>query len=104
RYRLKIRINYDLVYGAILGGIIVAALYLGARFVTTEVGVTEIGYAFWLGFLTLLRVAVLLLFATLIWTPIGVAIGFNPRLARIAQPIALLCASFPADFIFPDGT
>ena len=37
----------------------------------------------------------------MIWTPIGVLIGFNPRLARVAQPIAQFLASFPANFLFP---
>jgi ABC-type anion transport system duplicated permease subunit len=30
-----------------------------------------------------------------------VAIGFNPRLARIAQPIAQIAASVPATALFP---
>ena len=36
------------------------------------------------------------------WTiPVGVAIGFNPRLARIVQPIAQVLASVPATAFFP---
>ena len=31
----------------------------------------------------------------------GVAIGFNPRLARIAQPLAQIAASVPATALFP---
>ena len=49
----------------------------------------------YLGFLTLLRVVVMVVAATLIWTPIGVRIGFSPRLARIAQPLVQIGASFP---------
>ncbi|HVN04640.1 MAG TPA: ABC transporter permease subunit [Bryobacteraceae bacterium] len=37
-----------------------------------------------------------------VWTiPAGVAIGFNPRLARFAQPFAQLAASVPATALFP---
>jgi NitT/TauT family transport system permease protein len=37
-----------------------------------------------------------------LWTiPVGVAIGFNPRLSQIAQPIAQIAASFPATALFP---
>jgi NitT/TauT family transport system permease protein len=36
-----------------------------------------------------------------IWTPIGVRIGFSPRLARIAQPLVQIGASFPANLLFP---
>ena len=36
------------------------------------------------------------------WTiPAGVAIGFSPRLARIAQPLAQIAASVPATALFP---
>jgi NitT/TauT family transport system permease protein len=37
-----------------------------------------------------------------LWTvPVGVAIGSNPRLSRIAQPLAQLAASIPATALFP---
>lgn len=104
RVRLKTPINSDLFVGIVLGAVLVCAMYYGFRFITTEVAGSEVGLAAWLGVLTLLRVALLLTVATLVWTPIGVAIGFNPKLARIAQPIALLCASFPANFLFPAAT
>jgi len=36
------------------------------------------------------------------WTiPVGVWIGFNPRFARVAQPIAQIAASVPANAFFP---
>ncbi len=36
------------------------------------------------------------------WTiPVGVAIGFHPRLAKIAQPLAQIAASVPATALFP---
>jgi NitT/TauT family transport system permease protein len=50
---------------------------------------------------TLLRVITALLLATLWTIPAGVAIGFHPRLARIAQPLAQVAASVPATALFP---
>lgn len=50
---------------------------------------------------TFLRVNVSLLLASLWTIPVGVAIGFNPRLARIAQPLAQIAASVPATALFP---
>ena len=42
------------------------------------------------------------LFIGALWTiPAGVAIGFNPKLARIAQPLAQIAASVPATALFP---
>ena len=50
---------------------------------------------------TFLRVNVTLLLGALWTIPAGVAIGFNPKLARIAQPLAQIAASVPATALFP---
>src|SRR5215472_8714616 len=50
---------------------------------------------------TFLRVAVALALGTLWTVPAGVAIGTNPKLARIAQPLAQIAASVPATALFP---
>ena len=52
-------------------------------------------------FATFLRVNVSLLLASAWTIPAGVTIGFHPRLARIAQPIAQIAASVPATALFP---
>jgi NitT/TauT family transport system permease protein len=50
---------------------------------------------------TFLRVNAALLISAAWTIPVGVAIGFNPRLARIVQPIAQILASVPATAFFP---
>jgi NitT/TauT family transport system permease protein len=50
---------------------------------------------------TFLRVNVSLVLAAAWTIPAGVAIGFHPRLARIAQPLAQIAASVPATALFP---
>ncbi len=50
---------------------------------------------------TFLRVNLALLIGALWTIPAGVAIGFNPRLARIAQPLAQIAASIPATALLP---
>jgi len=50
---------------------------------------------------TFLRVNLALLLGALWAVPAGVAIGFNPRLARVAQPLAQIAASVPATALFP---
>lgn len=52
-------------------------------------------------FSTFLRVLCALLIGTAWAVPVGVWIGFNPRLARIAQPLAQIAASVPATALFP---
>jgi len=53
------------------------------------------------GALTLLRVAVLIVLASVIWVPIGVLVGLRPKLTAIIQPIAQFLAAFPANLLFP---
>jgi NitT/TauT family transport system permease protein len=50
---------------------------------------------------TFLRVNLSLLLAAAWTIPVGVAIGFNPKLARLAQPLAQIAASVPATALFP---
>lgn len=53
------------------------------------------------GLLTLVRVVVLIVIASLIWVPIGVGIGLRPRLTAVIQPLAQFLAAFPANLLFP---
>ncbi len=91
---------FDLAMLLAVGALLTALVH----FILTTVGVAEVLSAFVMGLHTLGRVVLLLAAATLIWTPIGVAIGFQPRLARLLQPIVQFLASFPANFIFPFAT
>ncbi len=50
---------------------------------------------------TFLRVNAALLLSALWTIPVGVAIGLNPRLARVVQPLAQILASVPATAFFP---
>jgi hypothetical protein len=62
---------------------------------------SEVGHALLLGLVTFGRVVALVVVATVIWVPVGVWIGMNPRVARLAQPVVQVLASFPANFLFP---
>jgi NitT/TauT family transport system permease protein len=72
-----------------------------SREIRTRLDTGQILHVVWLGVLTLLRVAVMTLVASAIWTPIGVWIGLRPRWARVAQPLAQIAASFPVNMTFP---
>ena len=50
---------------------------------------------------TFLRVQLALLIGAAWTIPVGVWIGFNPRMARVAQPLAQIAASVPATALFP---
>ena len=51
--------------------------------------------------LTFIRVNLALIIGALWTIPVGVAIGFSPRFARLAQPLVQLAASIPATALFP---
>ncbi len=72
-----------------------------AREIRTDMTGLQMLHVVWLGVLTFLRVVAMSVIATLIWTPIGVWIGLRPRVARIAQPLAQIAASFPVNMTFP---
>ncbi|MEC3956616.1 ABC transporter permease subunit [Nocardia sp. CDC153] len=91
----------DIVFTVVVGGALVAGVIAMAHYIASTAGFGEVGHAAWLGLLTLLRVIVLLIFATIVWVPIGVWIGLNPKVSRLAQPIVQVLASFPANFLFP---
>jgi NitT/TauT family transport system permease protein len=50
---------------------------------------------------TFLRVNAALLISALWTIPVGVSIGFNPKIARFIQPLAQILASVPATAFFP---
>lgn len=77
------------------------AIWTLAVFIQTEVGWGEVAHVFVLGLCTLLRVLILLSVAAVIWVPIGVWIGLNPRYAERVQAIAQFLAAFPANLMFP---
>lgn len=70
-------------------------------YIHAHVDAGEVGWVFVLGAITAIRVLVLIALASLIWVPIGVAIGLHPRLADRVQPIVQFLAAFPANLFFP---
>lgn len=52
-------------------------------------------------FLTFFRVLAAVVIGSLWTIPAGVAIGMNPRLSKIFQPVIQVVASFPAPMLFP---
>ena len=78
-----------------------AAFWWSARYVLATLGLGDIGEAFVLACLTMVRVIVLIALASLIWVPIGVWIGLNPAWAGRLQPVAQFLAAFPANVLFP---
>ena len=91
----------DRLWGAaVLVGVVGAAGYIAA-YLAAGVSLAEVARAVGMGLITLLRVAVLMALASLVWVPVGVWIGLRPRVARVVQPLAQFLAAFPANLVFP---
>ena len=80
---------------------VLTALWLSASYVFATVSVSDAVAVFGLACLTMVRVIVLIALASLIWVPIGVWIGLNPKWAERLQPVAQFLAAFPANVLFP---
>jgi NitT/TauT family transport system permease protein len=90
----------DYVWYAVLVLVGLLALWKTVTFIHGDIPVGEIGRVVVLGLITLLRVAVLIALASLIWVPIGVWVGMRPKAASIVQPIAQFLAAFPTNLFF----
>jgi NitT/TauT family transport system permease protein len=95
------RPGFEFVFDIAFLGLAAAAAVWIAAFIREAVDMTEIGWVFLLGLATAVRVLILIGLASLIWVPIGVAIGLRPRLADRVQPIVQFLAAFPANLFFP---
>lgn len=82
----------------VIGGV---SIYYISCFLYYDIGFAEVLYVFKLGLATLARVVVLIIIAALIWVPIGIYIGLNPKIASFAQPVAQFLAAFPVNLLFP---
>jgi NitT/TauT family transport system permease protein len=93
--------EFDILFDIALLGLAAAAAIWLITFIRQTVDLGEIGWVFVLGLATAARVLTLIGVASLIWVPIGVAIGLRPHLADRVQPIVQFLAAFPANLFFP---
>jgi NitT/TauT family transport system permease protein len=91
----------DWVWGALIAVLTLYTLYHIALYMSSEVTLGEVGHVLGMGLITLVRVALLIAVASLIWVPLGVMIGLRPHLAEKIQPLAQFLAAFPANLLFP---
>jgi NitT/TauT family transport system permease protein len=93
--------SFQRAWDAVLAALVLFAVWRLVSFIHTEVGWQETGHVFVLGLYTLARVLILIALAALVWVPVGVWIGMNPRWAGRLQAAAQFCAAFPANLLFP---
>jgi NitT/TauT family transport system permease protein len=87
-------------YASLLAAVFLIGYEL-VEYAKFSLSANDFATAFNNGMLSLLRVLVLIILATLIWVPIGVGVGLRPKLAEKIQPLAQFMAAFPANLLFP---
>jgi NitT/TauT family transport system permease protein len=98
--KLQAQVSNALWY-AIVGAIVVYTIWRIFDFTRAALTLHEVMVAAGLGFITMVRVVILIAIASAVWTPIGIYVGLRPHLARIIQPIAQFFAAFPVNLLFP---
>jgi len=91
----------DVLWAVFVIALTVFVVWRVVAFVRTGVTLGEVWHVLGLGFITLLRVMLLIAIASVIWVPLGVLIGLRPALAEKIQPLAQFLAAFPANLLFP---
>ncbi len=91
----------DAAFVAVLLAGVAAALWQIVGFVSDTLAWGDLVEAVGMGLITLLRVVVLMVLATVVWVPVGVWLGLRPEWGRRAQPVAQFLAAFPANLFYP---
>ena len=91
----------DVFFAGAVTAVVLYGAWRALEYVHVHTGLGAFGPAFAEGAVTFARVVAVLIVSTVIWVPVGVWIGMNPRVSRLAQPVVQVFASFPAIFLFP---
>jgi len=89
------------VWDALILLLVIGAVYRLIVFVLGEVGWAEVAHVAGLGFITLIRVMILIALASVVWVPIAVWIGLRPKYSQHVQAVAQFLAAFPVNLLFP---
>src|ERR1700720_1576970 len=91
----------DVFFAGAVTVVVVYGAWRALDYVHVHIGLGAFGPAFVDGGAAVGGGVALLVGATLLWVPVGVWMGMNPRVSRLAQPVVQVLASFPANFLFP---
>ena len=91
----------DYVWYAALGLVALAAAWRATTYIAASIPWPEVFAVVGLGAITLGRVMLLVVVASLVWVPVGVWIGLRPRWTAAVQPFLQFAAAFPNNLFFP---
>ncbi|MBP6104800.1 MAG: ABC transporter permease subunit [Gammaproteobacteria bacterium] len=88
-------------WNTIVIGLIGVAVFMLWRCMRDSIRLDEIPHVFYLGAITTCKVGILVMLCSLLWIPVGVWIGFRPKLTHRILPIIQFLAAFPANLVYP---
>jgi len=91
----------DLVFALVVAAACGYGAYDALHYVSRTIGLGAFPHAFFLGSITFGRVIIIVVASTLVWVPLGTAIGLSPRATRLLDPVVQVAASFPANLLYP---
>lgn len=91
----------NIMWYSLIGIIFIYTAYHLVIFIQNNISLQETLHAFYLGLITTIRIICTTILTIIFWLPISIYIGSKPRLLKLAQPLVLMLASFPANIIFP---
>lgn len=102
-YHNKINLQkiFYLAWQVLMAFTLVGSIYFLIQFIYKTISISEVFYVLLLGGITAIKVVLLIIFASILWVPLGVWIGLNKQASTILQPIIQFLAAFPANFLFP---
>ncbi|ALK07301.2 ABC transporter permease subunit [Candidatus Liberibacter asiaticus] len=97
------RVSYmlDIFWFCVVCGVAIGIAWQSIGYIVNHFTYQDVLYVIWLGCITMFRVVVLIIIASIIWIPVGIWIGFRPHISSKIQPFAQLLAAFPANVFFP---
>ncbi|AHA28345.1 ABC transporter permease [Candidatus Liberibacter americanus] len=100
-YNRKVSYLLDIIWFLIIFSVSIGIFWQSFAYIMDNLTYQHILHAFWLGCITMMRVIILLIIATIIWVPIGIWIGLRPHIASKTQHFVQFLAAFPSNVFFP---
>lgn len=91
----------DKLWSFILISLVIGVAIYAVFLMMHSVSLSLTLHVFFLGLVTTLRVFFSIFICSLIWIPLGVHIGLQPRVAQVIQPIVQFLAAFPVNLLYP---
>lgn len=101
KVRQALSLAWKVTWNMVLLFIIALMGFALFKFIYQEITPQEVGHVFYLGIITTIKVTILIALCSLVWVPVGVWIGLNPKMASRIQPFIQFLAAFPVNLVYP---